>query len=140
ITLRASISGPITSNTISFNVVPGAATQVVLSGLNTDLAAGAKIGRASRREDAQGNTVTGFGGPVTFAQTSGTGTVSGLGSPNAVAGVASDTLTCTIAVTITLRASISGPINSNSISFNVVPGAATQVVLSGLNTDLAAGA
>src|SRR5438105_8339499 len=47
-------------------------------------------------EDAQGNTVTSGGDStlaVTFSKTAGAGTVTGLGSPNAVAGVATDTVT-----------------------------------------------
>ena len=66
--------------------------------------------------------------------------MTGTGSSNAVAGVATKTVTGNLAGSVTLQASatLSGPgsTNSNTLTFNVVHGAASQIVLSGSTADL----
>ena len=57
--------------------------------------------RAATVQDAAGNTVTNFTGNVTFSQTAGTGSVSGLGADAATAGVASKTVTGVLAGAVT---------------------------------------
>ncbi len=83
-------------------------------------------------QDANGNTVTTGADStknVMFSQTAGTGSVSGLGNVNAVGGVAQVTVTGVLGGSVTLQASvsISGPTNSNTLTFTVVAGAATQI-------------
>src|SRR5206468_1449288 len=79
---------------------------------------------------------------VTFAKTAGVGTVTGLGSTNAVAGVAAITVTGNQLGTVTISASAGGLAagTGNPITFNVVAGAANKLLLSGSTADLAAGA
>jgi len=80
-------------------------------------------------KDSEGNTVTDFAGTVTFAKTAGTGTLDGLGSATASLGVANKTVTGHSVGSVTIRASISSPsvINSNTLTFDVVPGDPTAV-------------
>ena len=95
-------------------------------------------------QDANGNTVT--SGPngtlsVTFAKTAGTGTVTGLGSTNAVGGIATLTVTGNQLGPVTIAASGGGLAagTGNPITFNVVAGAANKLALSGSTADLTAG-
>ena len=81
-------SGALTEGTIGFTVVHGAATQITLteSGSTT---AGDTHTLTATLEDVNGNTVTTDNATVvTFAKTGGAGTVTGLGSATAAAGVA----------------------------------------------------
>jgi hypothetical protein len=138
VTLKASgtINGATTSsNTLTFSVTPGTATQIVLSGLTTSLASGSTRTLTATIEDAAGNTVT--SGPdstdsITFSQTTGTGSVTGLTSGPASAGVATDTVTGNLAGPVTLKAS--GTINgatasANTLNFTVVAGSASSVTI-----------
>src|SRR5262249_33611533 len=84
-------------------VVHGDASQVVLSGSTSDLASGVSRTFAATIEDVYGNTVG--SGPdssvsVVFAQTGGTGSVSGTGSTGASGGVATKSLTGNLAGTV----------------------------------------
>ncbi len=77
-------------------------------------------------QDANGNPVTTGADStrsVTFSQTAGTGSVSGLTSVTAVGGVAQVTVTGVLGGSVTLRASATltaGPTNSNTLTFTVV--------------------
>jgi hypothetical protein len=149
ITVRAgaTLAGPGATNsgTLSFNVVHGAATQIALTGLTTDLASGSTRTITATIQDAAGNTVTtgaDASRSVTFSQPSGTGSVSGLGSSTASAGVATLVVTGNLSGPVTLRGAATltaGATNSSTLSFSVVNGTATQITLSGVITDLASG-
>ncbi len=129
--------GSTTSNTLTVTVTFGPATQIVLSGSTTSLASGTTRTFTATIEDAAGNTVT--SGPdstdsITFSKTTGAGTVSGLTTVAASGGVATDTVTGNVAGSVTLQASgtVNGSAkNSNTLTFSVTFGSATQIVLSG---------
>src|SRR5438552_1025003 len=136
------ISGIITT-------VPGAASKLLLSGSTADLTAGATRQLTATIEDANNNIVTTGADSslsVTFAKTAGTGTVTGLGSATASAGVATLTVTGNAPGSITITASATGsagaltPGSGNPITFNVVTGAASKLALSGSTANLTAGA
>src|SRR5207245_308203 len=133
---------------MTITVPAGPATKLALSGSTTNLTAGSTRVLTATIQDANGNTV--FSGPdstlsVTFAKTSGTGTVTGLGSSMAVAGVATLTVTGGQPGSVTITASATGSGGAlaagtgNPIAFNVVAGAASKLALSGSTADLAAG-
>src|SRR6266853_1257964 len=139
-------SGAGTDMTIT--VPAGPATKLALSGSTTNLTAGSTRVLTATIQDANGNTV--FSGPdstlsVTFAKTSGTGTVTGLGSSTAVAGVATLTVTGGQPGSVTITASATGSGGAlvagtgNPITFNVVTGAASKLALSGSTANLTAG-
>ncbi len=115
----------------------GTATQIVLSGSAANLASGTTRTFTATIEDAAGNTVT--SGPdstdsITFSQTTGAGSVTGLTTVAASGGVATDTVTGNVAGSVTLQASgtVNGSAkNSNTLTFSVTFGSATQIVLSG---------
>src|SRR5262249_56343873 len=101
------------------------------------VAAGTARGVSAAVEDAAGNTVTSGGDSsvsVGFGQTGGAGSVAGTGSATASGGVATRTVTGNLAGSVSLQATatLSGPgsTSSNAVSFAVVFGAASQVVLS----------
>src|SRR5437667_341055 len=133
---------------MTITVPAGPATKLALSGSTTNLTAGSTRVLTATIQDANGNTV--FSGPdstlsVTFAKTSGTGTVTGLGSSTAVAGIATLTVTGSSAGSITITASATGSGGAlvagtgNPITFNVVTGAASKLALSGSTANLTAG-
>ena len=129
----------------TLTIAAGTATKLALSGSTSSLASGSTRVLTATIQDANGNTVT--SGPnstlsVTFAKTTGAGTVTGLGSTNAVAGVAALTVTGNQLGSVTISAS-GGALAAgagNPITFNVVAGAANKLLLSGSTADLAAGA
>lgn len=129
----------------SYQVTFGPAAQIVLSGSTADLGGGAQRTLTATIEDANGNTVTAGGDAsdsVTFAQTSGTGTVTGLKSTTAVNGVATDIVTGGKKGSVSLQASAklggsSTATSSNTISFNVVPGTPTQLAFTPATPDSA---
>src|SRR6185437_5385330 len=133
------------ANMLTFTVTFGTATQIVLAGSVADLPSATGRQFTATVEDAAGNTVTSGTDStpsITFSQTGGTGSVTGTGSSTASAGVATKTITGNLVGTITLRASgtVNAAVtNSNTLSFNVVHGTATQIVLSGATTSLASG-
>ena len=149
VTITASAGlGSGTGNPITFSVVAGAAAKLALNGATTDLASGNTRTLTATIQDAAGNTVnTGTDSTIsiTFARTSGTGTVTGLGSSNAVAGVATVTVTGALAGPITIAASGTASTGAlaastgNPITFNVVAGPAAKLALNGSTADLASG-
>ncbi len=151
VTLQASATlsgpGPTNSNTQTLTVTAGTATQIVLTPPITNLASGATRTFTATVEDAAGNTVT--TGPdaaaaIKFAQTTGSGSVTGLSTVTAAFGVATDTITGQHAGPVTLQASATlsgpGPTNSNTQTLTVTAGTATQIVLTPPITNLASGA
>jgi len=134
--------GAITGTQSGIVVNASAATKLALGGSTADLASGSTRVLTATIQDANGNTVT--SGPnstlnVTFAKTGGTGTVTGLGSTNAVAGVATLTVTGNAVGPVTITASATGlaPGTGNPISFNVVAAAASRLVITGSATQTA---
>ena len=115
------------TGTATLMVTPGAAAVIALSGATTDLTSGATRTLTATIQDAHGNTVTGDNTTVvTFAQTAGSGSVSGLGAATASGGVATKTATGNVAGAVTITASAS-TLTSNTRTFNVVPGAASKL-------------
>ena len=125
-----------TSTSVDVTLASGAASKIVLSqGISgTSFASGATDTLTATIEDAAGNPVT--TGPdstdsITFSQPSGAGSVTGLGSKAATAGVASITITGNQAGAVNLQAA--GTINSaatssNTLNDTVIPGTASQLV------------
>src|SRR5207247_5262788 len=90
ITVTAS-AGSLTDAT-TFVVVPGARDHLTLTSSTADLAAGTTRTLTAEVRDAAGNLETGDNGTVvTFAKTSGTGTLTGLAAATVSGGVASQT-------------------------------------------------
>jgi hypothetical protein len=145
-TVRATTAGgQQKTGTGTLTIAPGAATTLALSGSTGNLTSGATRVLTATIQDANGNTVT--SGPnstlsVTFAQTTGTGSVTGLGSVNASSGVANITVTGGQPGSVTIAASGGGLAQGtgNPITFTVVVGAASKLALSGSTSDLSAGA
>ena len=140
ITIEGSATG-LVSDDLSFTVVHGAATQIVLSGSTADLASGSNRVLTAAVQDPAGNTVTSDSSTVVaFAKASGAGTVSGTGNATASNGVATKTITGLLVGTVTMEATASGLTSGALGAFTVVHGAAAQVALSGSTADLASGA
>src|SRR5438477_11674917 len=132
----------------TLTITTGAATKLALSGSTGNLASGSTRVLTATIQDGNGNTVT--SGPnstlsVTFAKTAGAGTVTGLGSTNAVSGVATLTVTGNQLGSVTISASATGsggPLaagTGNPITFTVVAGPASKLLLSGSTSDVTAG-
>jgi hypothetical protein len=125
----------------TFNIVPGVATQLVFTGQPTNATAGANIAPAIvvTAHDAKGNTATGFTGSVTlaFGTNAGGGTLRGTVAANAVAGVASfSTVNINKTGTGYTLAAASGALSgATSSAFNIVAGAATQLVFTSQPTN-----
>src|SRR5207244_10553355 len=75
---------------------------------------------------------------VTFAKTNGAGTVTGLGTATASGGVATKTVTGTLAGSLTITAS-ANPLNADTATFSVVAGAADHLTFTSSTVDLASG-
>ena len=79
--MEATAAGLTTGSLAALNVVPGAATQIQLSGSTANLTSGATRVLTATIVDAAGNTVTSDNTTViAFAKASGAGTVSGTGN------------------------------------------------------------
>jgi invasin-like protein/PASTA domain-containing protein/Big-like domain-containing protein len=120
VTITASAAG-LTPASSSFSVVADTATTIRFTNPTGSLTSGSARVFTVELRDASGN-LTAAASPVTFTQTSGSGTVSGFGSKTSTAGVASVTIVGQLAGPITVTAS------SNALSavttFSVVPGPA----------------
>ncbi len=126
-----------TSNSLTFSVVPGPATKIVLSGCSSNIASTTTCVATATLEDVNGNTVTSYQGGVTFSQTNTGGSVTGLTSTtNFTNGVANVTLTGDIVGSIVIDASGDG-FTSNNVTFSVTPGPPNKVVLTGCSADIA---
>jgi hypothetical protein len=124
-TLTAADGSLTSATSASFNITAGAATQLVLTGSTASLASGSTRTLTATIEDAAGNTVstgTDSTDSITFAKTTGAGTVTGLTTVAAVGGVATDTVTGSLAGSITVQAN--GTLNgvartSSTLTFTV---------------------
>jgi type II secretory pathway pseudopilin PulG len=139
-TLTANANGllPVTSSTFH-PTGPGPASQIVLTGCSTGLISGTSCALAANIEDIYGNLETAYNSSVTFAQTSGTGSVTGLAAQTATGGVASDTITGLnwglLGITASGDSVVSMPasvqvvgITSTSLASNANPGVVGQSV------------
>ena len=137
VTLLANVTlggpGPTTSNTLAFSVTYGAAAQILLTGATTNLSAGSPRQFTATIKDAAGNTVTGGSDAtdtLTFGQSGGTGSVTGLTSVVASGGIATDTVTGGIAGPASIQASgtLSGvATTSAAVAFTVIVGSASHL-------------
>ena len=138
--MEATAAGLTTGTLGAFNVVPGAATQIPLTGSTADLASGATRLLTATIQDAAGNTVTSDNSTVVaFAKASGAGTVSGTGNATAASGVATKTITGVLAGSVTIEATAAGLTTGTLGAFTVVHGAATQIALTGSTANLTSG-
>ena len=133
---NATVNGTATSsNTQAFTVTFGTATQIVLSGSTANLASATTRTFTATIEDAAGNTITSgpdAGDNISFAQTAGAGSVTGLSTVAANNGIATDTITGKLAGSVTLAANATvngGAKLSNTLSFSVVAGAPASIAL-----------
>ena len=127
VTVTASATG-LTSSSLAFNVVPGAATKLALTD-SGQLSSGGTRTLTATVQDAAGNTVTGDSSSVTFARSAGPGTATGLPAPaSAVAGVATLNVTNQAAGSITVTAT-DGALSSASTGWTIAPGAAASLLL-----------
>ena len=128
-TITAAATG-LTPGTQVATITPGAASQVVLTSTCTpSVNSGSNCAATATVEDANNNTVN-YSGPVAFSQTNTPGgTVNGLGSVTSFTnGIATETLTGITAGTVSIHA-VGGTFTSNTITFTVNAGTASQVVL-----------
>ncbi len=125
----ATITGTIADNAITSNAnvqfVPGAPTQITMGGSTADLASGASRTLTGWIEDANGHTITSDNSTqITFAQTSGAGSVTGTGTVTVNAGIATIDVTGDHSGFVVITASSTG-LTSDSLSFTVTAGGAS---------------
>jgi hypothetical protein len=138
VTITAS-AADMTSGTTTFSVVAGTATTLAYTSATTDLAGGVNRVLTVQIRDANGNVITTDNSTVvTFAQTSGTGSVTGAGTATAASGVATRNVTGNVAGPVTITASASG-FTSTTSSFAVVPGSPATLAYTSSTASLAAG-
>jgi len=143
-TLTADASGLAQATSDAFNITPPPATHVVFTVQPSSTTAGEAIAPAVEVTvlDAQGNTATGFSGNITVAigTNAGGGTLSGTTSVGAANGVAtfSNLRIDKAGSGYTLAASASGLTGATSNSFDITPGAATQLSFTVQPTNTAA--
>ena len=133
-TLQASSSGLSGVVTSAFNVTPDTPTQlVVTTAPSSGLTAGAPFGLTVSVEDAGGNVVAGYTGPVSLSLSSNpdNDTLQGTTSVSAVNGVATFSgLSLNIAASgDVLQASAGNLTSATTGSLTVAPGAAAQVAI-----------
>ena len=106
-----------------------------------NLASGATRVLTATIEDAAGNTVTSDNTTViAFAQGVRRRHGDRTGNATAANGVATKTITGTLAGSVTMEATTAGLTTGTLGAFDVVPGAATQIELTGSTANLASGA
>jgi len=143
-TLTADATGLAQATSDAFNITPPPATHVVFTVQPSSTTAGEAIAPAVEVTvlDAQGNTATGFSGNITVAigTNAGGGTLSGTTSAGAANGVAtfSNLRIDKAGSGYTLAASASGLTGATSNSFDITPGAATQLSFTVQPTNTAA--
>src|SRR5207245_1538795 len=126
-----------TGGTVTFT--PGAASKLVITSSTADLQSGTTRTLTAEVRDASDNLVSGDSTTsVTFAKTSGTGTVTGLSAVTAVNGVASKTLTGPPARSTTLSRSLTGVARGGG-TVTFTPGAASKLVITSSTADLQSG-
>jgi hypothetical protein len=137
VAIDAAASG-LTSATSTFSVLPGAADHLVFTRA-PDVISGSAVDLDVELRDANDNLAATSLTGVTFRQTSGAGTVGGLGSSVAAAGVATRRVTGVSAGSVTLEAAAAG-LAPVSATLTVFPGAADHLSFTGPTLALASGA
>ncbi len=139
--IRATSSGlaPATSN--SFNIIPAAPSQLVITQQTSSTTAGQTLNAFKVAvEDQYGNIVTTNTSNVTLTVASGSGTLGGTLTVAAVAGVATfSDLSFTKADTYTLHAADGSLTSTTSASFTISPAAASKVVFTQQTSGAVAG-
>ncbi len=135
VTVTASSNG-VTSGTTTFSVVVGSADHLTFTSSNADLQSGATRALVAEIHDVNENVRTADTTLVTFAQTGGTGSVSGTSSVNAVNGIATLNVTGLNLGSVTITASAPGVPNNGTSSFNVIVGAAHHFTFTSSTADL----
>ncbi len=143
-TLAATASGVSAATTSAFDIMVGAATKLVFSTQPGNTVAGVALGPVSvTAQDAAGNTVPGFTGnvAVAIATNPSTGTLSGLATVAATAGIATfGSLSIDKSgAGYTLAATASGLTDAASATFNITPGPAAQLSFTAQPTAAAGG-
>ncbi len=144
-TLTAAAGGLSGATSTPFNITPAQATQLAFTVQPSNTGAGSPITPAIQvtARDALGNTVTAFTGAVTLAilNNPGGGTLSGIATRNAVAGVATfPNLSINRSGTgYTLTASAVGTGSTTSAGFTISGGAAAQLLFTTQPTSTTAG-
>ena len=109
-----------TTNSATFSPnAAGPIDQIILTGCTSDVQWNTNCTAAATIEDVYNNILLNYNSGVTFAQVSGSGAVSGLGTINASSGVASATLTGSVVGTLQVNATASA-ITSNSLTVTVI--------------------
>ena len=130
VTMEATSAGLTTGTLGAFTVVHGAGAQIQLTGSTANLASGSTRVLTATIQDAAGNTVTSDSSTVvSFAKSSGAGSVSGTGNATAASGIATKTVTGALAGSVTMEAGAAGLTTGTLGAFTVVHGAAAQIQL-----------
>jgi hypothetical protein len=123
-------SSPGLTSAVSTNFSPttfGPASAIVVSGCSSGVKWENTCVLSATVDDAWGNIVSSFASGITFADTGGAGTVSGLGTFSASAGTATDSVTGTFVGPEDVTAS-EGAISSSQYAFNVIGDTTTASV------------
>src|SRR5207248_2478078 len=138
-TISGKLNGSAMSNGTSVAFVPGSATKLVFTSGTASVVSGATKTLTAAVEDANNNIVTTDNSTVvTFAQTAGAGSVTGLGDATASSGVAAVTVTGLNSGSLTVTASKSG-LTSDTSTFSITVGAATKLVVTSNTASVASG-
>ena len=138
VTITATASS-LSSDTSTFNVIPGSPRGLTFTSSTEDLAAGSTRSLSVEVRDEQGNK-TSSSAEVSLASPSGTGTVTGLpATVHALDGVASVPVSGAVAGSIQIAASSPG-LTSATTGFTVVPGSADHLTFTNAVADLVSGA
>src|SRR5581483_890581 len=137
-TVSGSMLGAV--GTATLNVTAGTATKLAFASPNTSgLPLGSQRTLTVDVEDAEGNVLaTDASTAVTFAQTAGAGTVSGLATQTDASGVAADTVTATGAGSVTVTATATG-LAPDSVTFTVEPAPVASIQSQPANPTTATG-
>jgi hypothetical protein len=139
ITITASSTG-LPSAATTFDVVPGAPKKLVYTSTTASVASGSSKTITAKVTDAAGNTITSPNFSVTFAKSSGAGTVSGLpATVTSSSGLASRTVTGVLAGSITVTASATD-LTAAATTFPIVPGPPKKLVYTSTTASVASGA
>ena len=142
-TLDVATSGLASATTSSINVVPAAATQLIIASEPTTISAGTGFTVTVDVEDVYGNIVTGFSGNViiVLANNPGGSTLGGSLTVVVIDGVAIfENLTLNIVSTnYTLDVTSGTLASATSTALQVMPGAATQLIIESQPTSIASG-
>src|SRR5205807_904710 len=112
---------------------------LVFTSSTADLAAGNTRTLTVEIRDAGGNLETSDNTTrVTFAETSGAGTVSGLGTATAAGGIASRTVTGAVAGSITITATATS-LTGDTKTFTIDPGSADHLTFTSSTANLVSG-